>query len=98
PLTFPLFPYTTLFRSGVSHVAVGDRVYTAGSLSGTYAEQTLCRESQVHPLPQRASFAQGAAVNVPYATAYRGLFQRAQASPGERSEEHTSELQSLTNL
>src|SRR5262249_37520453 len=83
PLTFPLFPYTTLFRSGVSHVAVGDRVYTAGSLSGTYAEQTLCRESQVHPLPQRASFAQGAAVNVPYATAYRGLFQRAQASPGE---------------
>jgi NADPH2:quinone reductase len=68
---------------GVSRVAVGDRVYTAGSLSGTYAEQALCRESQVHPLPQQASFAQGAAVNVPYATAYRGLVQRAQASPGE---------------
>jgi NADPH2:quinone reductase len=68
---------------GASRVAVGDRVYTAGSVSGTYAEQALCRESQVHPLPQRASFAQGAAVNVPYATAYRGLFQRAQASPGE---------------
>src|SRR5262245_62578240 len=67
---------------GVSRVAVGDRVYTAGSLSGTYAEQALCRESQVHPLPQRASFAQGAAVNVPYATAYRGLVQRAQAGPG----------------
>ncbi|HUJ75482.1 MAG TPA: NADPH:quinone reductase, partial [bacterium] len=28
-------------------------------------------------------FAQGAAVNVPYATAYRALFQRAQAQPGE---------------
>ncbi|HEV8715005.1 MAG TPA: NADPH:quinone reductase [Candidatus Binatia bacterium] len=68
---------------GVNRVAVGERVYTAGSVSGTYAEQALCRESQVHPLPQQASFAQGAAVNVPYATAYRGLFQRAQANPGE---------------
>jgi NADPH:quinone reductase len=68
---------------GVSRVAAGDRVYTAGSVSGTYAEQALCRETQVQPLPQQASFAQGAAVNVPYATAYRGLFQRAQASPGE---------------
>ena len=68
---------------GVTRVTVGDRVYTAGSVSGTYAEQTLCKESQVHPLPERASFAQGAAVNVPYATAYRALFQRAQASPSE---------------
>src|SRR5206468_2799063 len=68
---------------GVTRVTVGDRVYTAGSVSGTYAEQTLCKESQVHPLPERASFAQGAAVNVPYATAYRALVQRAQASPGE---------------
>src|SRR5919198_1415980 len=50
---------------GVTRVAVGDRVYTAGSLSGTYAQQALCKEAQVHPLPQRASFAQGAAVNVP---------------------------------
>ncbi len=68
---------------GVTRVTVGDRVYTAGSVSGTYAEQTLCKESQVHALPERASFTQGAAVNVPYATAYRALFQRAQASPGE---------------
>src|SRR2546427_6484215 len=68
---------------GVTRVTVGDHVYTAGSVSGTYAEQALCKESQVHPLPERASFAQGAAVNVPYATAYRALFQRAQASPGE---------------
>ena len=29
------------------------------------------------------SYAQGAGVNVPYATAYRGLFQRAHAAPGE---------------
>jgi NADPH2:quinone reductase len=62
---------------------VGDRVYTAGSLSGTYAELALCDESQVHPLPERVSFAQGAGVSTPYATAYRALFQRAQGRPGE---------------
>ena len=59
---------------GVDRVAVGDRVYLAGSLSGTYAEQALCKQEQVHPLGDQASFAQGAAVFVPYATAYQALF------------------------
>lgn len=68
---------------GVEWVAAGDRVYTGGSVSGTYAEKALCLESQVHPLPAHVSFAQGAAVNVPYATAYRALFHRAQARTGE---------------
>ncbi len=61
----------------------GDRVYTAGSLSGTYAGFALCKTGQVHQLPPNASFAQGAAMGTPYATAYRGLFQRAEAKPGE---------------
>jgi NADPH:quinone reductase len=61
----------------------GDRVYTAGTLSGSYAEFALCDVSQVHPLPANVSFAQGAAVGVPYATAYRALLQRAKAMPGE---------------
>jgi NADPH2:quinone reductase len=68
---------------GVSRVKVGDRVYTAGSLTGTYAEQALCKETQVYPLPERASFAQGAAMFIPYGTAYRALFQRVHAQPGE---------------
>ncbi|HET8676161.1 MAG TPA: NADPH:quinone reductase [Blastocatellia bacterium] len=68
---------------GVEWVSQGDRVYTGGSLSGTYAEKSLCLESQVHPLPAHVSYAQGAAVNVPYATAYRALFNRAQARAGE---------------
>jgi NADPH2:quinone reductase len=68
---------------GVRRVAVGDRVYTSGTLTGAYAEQMLCDQSQVHPLPHQVSYAQGAAVGVPYATAYRGLFHRAQAKPGE---------------
>ena len=68
---------------GVKTPAVGDRVYTAGSISGTYAEFALCRASEVHPLPERVSFAQGAAMGTPYATAYRGLFQRGEAVPNE---------------
>jgi NADPH2:quinone reductase len=68
---------------GVTRVAVGDRVYTSGTLTGAYAEQMLCDQSQVHTLPPQVSYAQGAAIGVPYATAYRGLFHRAQAKPGE---------------
>jgi NADPH2:quinone reductase len=69
--------------SGVTEFNPGDRVYTAGSLSGTYAEFALCKKEQVHRLPANVSFTQGAAVGTPYATAYRGLVQRADAKPGE---------------
>src|SRR5215472_8600204 len=65
----------------VSEFKAGDRVYTARSLSGTYAEFALCKKEQVHPLPGNVSFAQGAAMGTPYATAYRGLIQRAGAEP-----------------
>ena len=67
----------------VSDFKAGDHVYTAGSISGTYAEFALCKKEQVHPLPANISFAQGAAMGTPYATAYRGLLQRADAKPGE---------------
>ena len=67
----------------VSEFKAGDRVYSAGSISGTYAEFALCKTEQVHPLPANVSFVQGAAMGTPYATAYRGLFQRAYARPGE---------------
>ena len=62
---------------------VGERVYLAGSLSGTYAELALCDEASLFALPARVTFAQGAAMHVPYATAYRALFQRAHAVGGE---------------
>jgi NADPH2:quinone reductase len=68
---------------GVTQLSVGQRVYVAVSLTGTYAELALCDESQCHPLPEQVTFAQGAGVNTPYATAYRALFQRAKALPGE---------------
>jgi NADPH2:quinone reductase len=69
--------------SGVTEFKPADRVYTAGSISGTYAEFALCKKEQAHPLPANVSFAQGAAMGTPYATAYRGLLQRAVAKPGE---------------
>jgi NADPH:quinone reductase len=68
---------------GVSKVAAGDRVYVGGTISGAYAELALCNESQVHQLPQQISYVQGAAINVPYATAFRALFQRAKAVAAE---------------
>ncbi|HEY3136900.1 MAG TPA: NADPH:quinone reductase [Blastocatellia bacterium] len=67
----------------VTRVRTGDSVYVAGTLSGAYAHQALCSESQVHRLPSHITFEQGAAVGIPYATAYRALFQRAAARPGE---------------
>jgi NADPH2:quinone reductase len=67
----------------ISNITVGARVYCAGTLSGAYAEKALCLPTQIHPLPENVSFAQGAAVYVPYATAYRSLFHRAKAVPGE---------------
>jgi NADPH:quinone reductase len=70
--------------AGVTGVAVGDRVYVAApGSSGTYAEKVLCAASQVYALPADTSFSQGAALGVPYATAYRALFQRAHATAGE---------------
>ncbi len=72
--------------AGVSGVAVGDRVYTGGTADhkayGAYRQVVLCRESQVHALPARVSFSEGAAVNVPCVTAYRAL-QRATPTSGD---------------
>ena len=67
----------------VSQIKTGDRVYVAGTSSGSYAEFCLCEANQVFPLPEFVSFEQGAGVFVPYATAYRALFQKADVVEGE---------------
>lgn len=61
----------------------GDRVYTADSLTGTYAEYALCDESQLGPMPDNAELELGAGIWTPYATSYRALFQKASLKPGE---------------
>lgn len=67
----------------IRHRKVGQRVYVARSLTGTYAGEVLCKEVQTYPLPDGITFAQGAAIGVPYGAAYRALFQRAGAQAGE---------------
>jgi NADPH2:quinone reductase len=68
---------------GVNRVKPGDRVYVAKTLTGAYAEFALTMESQVHPLPAKITYAQGAGVWVPYGTAYHALYQCARARAGE---------------
>jgi len=68
---------------GVTKIKPGTRVYTARTESGAYAEYALALESQVHPLPEKISFTQGAGVWVPYGTAITALIHHAHARPGE---------------
>jgi NADPH2:quinone reductase len=68
---------------GVRAAKPGDRVYTAKTVSGAYAEYALALEEQVHPLPQKISFTQGSGVWVPYGTAYFALHHSAEARAGE---------------
>jgi len=88
----PALPYTPgsdaagvveAVAEGVAGLAAGDRVYTDHRARGAYAERMVCDATQVHPLPENVSFAQGAALGVPYGTAYRALFDRGGARPGE---------------
>lgn len=69
--------------SGATRVKVGDRVYGARSISGAYAEQALFEAIHAQPIPDAVSFAQAAAVGIPYVTAYGALFFKAKIQPGE---------------
>ena len=88
----PALPYTPgsdaagtieAIGDGVKKVKAGERVYTAATLTGAYAEYALARENLVYPLPEKISFAQGAGLWVPYGTAYKALRHHGDARPGE---------------
>jgi NADPH2:quinone reductase len=88
----PALPYTPgmdgagtieSLGSPLPNLFPGQRVYLSGSLTGTYAQFALCAPSQVHPLPDTLSFAQGAALGIPYATADYALRIRGAALQGE---------------
>lgn len=68
---------------GVNNIKPGDRVYVANTVSGAYAEYALATERQVHPLPAKTTYAQGAGVWIPYGTAYHALYQCTRAKAGE---------------
>lgn len=88
----PQLPYTPgsdaagiveAIGDSVKKVKTGDRVYTAKTLTGAYAEYALTDESQVNVLPAKTSFAQGAGLWVPYGTAYHALYHQAGAHASE---------------
>lgn len=88
----PVLPYTPgtdtagtveSVGTGVTRFKPGDRVYTATTISGAYAERALCDAGLVFPLPAHVSFAQGAAIHIPYGTAFRALFHRGRAQAAE---------------
>ncbi len=68
---------------GVKKVKPGDRVYTAKTVTGAYAEYALTLEEQVHALPEKISFGQGAGIWVPCGTAYHALYHSAEARASE---------------
>jgi NADPH:quinone reductase len=92
----PPLPYTpgsdaagvvTAIGTDVHGVQAGDRVYISGTIAGrafgSYAERAVCTLDQVHHLPDHVSFAEGAGIGVPYVTAWRALFDKVRAMPGE---------------
>jgi NADPH2:quinone reductase len=88
----PDLPYTPGFDAagvvesvgaGVGRFRPGDRVFLSGNITGAYAQKTLCQQENAYPLPDRVTFAQGAGIWVPYATAQQALFHFAKARPGE---------------
>jgi NADPH:quinone reductase len=68
--------------SGITRFKPGDRVYAYMTNAGG-AELALADDWQVQPLPERATFQQGASIGVPYSTAWRALFFKARGKPGE---------------
>jgi len=89
----PELPYTpggnvagTILKCGpgVASVKEGERVYSAATVSGAYAQQAICSADEVFALPGNLSYAQGTALGVPAATAWRGLFLRGEGKSGER--------------
>ena len=68
---------------GVKKVKPGDRVYTAKTVTGAYAQYALALEEQVHSLSEKINFGQGAGLWVPYETAYHALHHSAEACASE---------------
>src|SRR5690606_39712224 len=89
PLRSPLFPYTTLFRSKQAASTSRRRIERQVRLWPIRFWRTRGDSTRASIFCQRSS---RAAITLP------GLGSSCQVSTSERSEEHTSELQSRENL
>jgi NADPH:quinone reductase len=84
----PYIPHTDIggvieaVGASVTRFKKGDRVY-AFAVTGGGAELAAAEEWQAQPLPANVTVQQGAALGVPYGTAWRALFIRAHARAGE---------------
>ncbi|KAK8771076.1 hypothetical protein V5799_025680 [Amblyomma americanum] len=62
---------------GVTTVKRGDRVFFSnrnlGNVHGSYAQYSLLDDTDVWRLPEHVSFEKGAALGIPYFTAYRAI-------------------------
>ncbi|KAI2517605.1 quinone oxidoreductase isoform X2 [Homo sapiens] len=88
----PLLPYTPgsdvagvieAVGDNASAFKKGDRVFTSSTISGGYAEYALAADHTVYKLPEKLDFKQGAAIGIPYFTAYRALIHSACVKAGE---------------
>ncbi|XP_013095407.2 zeta-crystallin-like [Biomphalaria glabrata] len=66
---------------GVTEFKKGDRVYTTGTVTGGYAQFTVADVKKTSLLDKSLTFAQGAGVGVPYYTAWKAIYMRAQTKP-----------------
>lgn len=58
----------------VSSFHVGDRVYSSGSVSGTYATHGVFTADQLYPLPATMSYKAGACLGTGYFTSLLFLY------------------------
>lgn len=58
-------------------------MFTTDSETGTYAEYTLSSSKHTFKLVDSLTFEEGAAVGIPYFTAYKTLFLKGKSIPGE---------------
>lgn len=73
---------------GVSNVKRGERVFFSNrdmkNTHGSYAQYCLVSDTDVWRLPERMSFEKGAALGIPYFTAYRAIVLKAKTQASHR--------------
>jgi NADPH2:quinone reductase len=88
PVSLPYIPGTDVcgevesVGAGVSHVKKGDRVF-GRAVTGGYADKTCLAAGEAIPLPANLSFEEGAAIPIPFYTAYHALHHKAAIKSGE---------------
>lgn len=70
--------------ANVTGFEIGQRVYFSRNLSGSSAEFAACAATHTYPLADALSFEEGACVGIPYTTAHRALFGRANGKAGDK--------------